>query len=166
MFTPQNPDANHVSPQGMEELIKQAFLQVDVLGPHVQEGHYDLIGPNGEIILPSVWEKVIEPDWSITMTMWPIEKSPPVGPRVAGRGGTHIPPPPGGRAGVPLAGRRPGMPQGMHPAGVPPPPGWPGRRSGGMPAGVDVVTAAPSKHKKKKDDPLLRFFGGSKPKKK
>ncbi|KAI6781231.1 uncharacterized protein J7T54_004003 [Emericellopsis cladophorae] len=32
---------------GMEELIKQAFLQVDLLGPHVQEGHYDLTGPNG-----------------------------------------------------------------------------------------------------------------------
>jgi hypothetical protein len=55
----------------MEELIKQAFLHVEVIGPHVQEGHYDLIGPNGEIILPQVWETVIEPDWSITMHMWP-----------------------------------------------------------------------------------------------
>ena len=32
----------------MEELIKQAFVHVDVIGPHVQAGHYDLIGPNGE----------------------------------------------------------------------------------------------------------------------
>ncbi|KAH7198805.1 uncharacterized protein B0J16DRAFT_360480 [Fusarium flagelliforme] len=32
--------------QGMEELIKQAFMQVDVLGPHVMEGHYDLMGPD------------------------------------------------------------------------------------------------------------------------
>ncbi|KAI0186701.1 hypothetical protein EV127DRAFT_345794, partial [Xylaria flabelliformis] len=47
--------------QGMEELIKQAFVHVDIIGPHVQAGHYDLIGPNGEIILPQVWEKVIEP---------------------------------------------------------------------------------------------------------
>ncbi|XDG05960.1 hypothetical protein ABKA04_005575 [Annulohypoxylon sp. FPYF3050] len=38
--------------EGMEELIKQAFLHVDIIGPHVQAGHYDLIGPNGEIILP------------------------------------------------------------------------------------------------------------------
>lgn len=60
----------------MEDLIKQAFLQVDVLGPHVQEGHYDLIGPDGEIILPSVWEKVVQPDWAITMTMWPMDKLP------------------------------------------------------------------------------------------
>ncbi|RSL69033.1 hypothetical protein CEP54_002614 [Fusarium duplospermum] len=62
--------------QGMEDLIKQAFLQVDVLGPHVAEGHYDLIGPDGEIILPTVWEKVVQPGWSVTMTMWPMEKPP------------------------------------------------------------------------------------------
>jgi hypothetical protein len=28
----------------------------------VAEGHYDLIGPNGDIILPQVWETVIEPN--------------------------------------------------------------------------------------------------------
>jgi hypothetical protein len=58
----------------MDKLVKEAFLQVDVLGPHVQEGHYDLIGPNCDIILPSVWEKVVEPDWVVTMTMWPLDK--------------------------------------------------------------------------------------------
>ncbi|KAL6399891.1 uncharacterized protein AUP68_17300 [Ilyonectria robusta] len=58
--------------QGMEALIKQAFLHVDVLGPHVEEGHYDIVGLNDEIILPSVWEKVIKPGWSLTMVMWPI----------------------------------------------------------------------------------------------
>ena len=51
----------------MEELIKQAFLHVDVLGPHVLEGRYDVMGPGGEIILPSVWEKVIQPGMSIAM---------------------------------------------------------------------------------------------------
>jgi len=56
----------------MEELIKQAFLHIDKVGPHVQEGHYDLLGPNGEIILPQVWESVIEPDLSVTMHMWPM----------------------------------------------------------------------------------------------
>jgi hypothetical protein len=29
--------------KGMEELIKQAFLHIDVIGPHVHEGHYDLV---------------------------------------------------------------------------------------------------------------------------
>ncbi|KAJ5974042.1 hypothetical protein N7481_011252 [Penicillium waksmanii] len=62
--------------QGMEDLIKQAFLHIEVIGPHVAEGHYDLVGPNGDIILPQVWETVIEPDWSITMHMWPIPEKP------------------------------------------------------------------------------------------
>ncbi|KAF9885122.1 hypothetical protein FE257_000699 [Aspergillus nanangensis] len=62
--------------QGMEELIRQAFLHIEVIGPHVAEGHYDLIGPNGDIILPQVWETVIEPDWAITMHMWPIPEPP------------------------------------------------------------------------------------------
>ncbi|KAF7620123.1 hypothetical protein F9C07_1428193 [Aspergillus flavus] len=62
--------------QGMEELIRQAFLHIEIIGPHVAEGHYDLIGPNGDIILPQVWETVIEPDWTITMHMWPIPEKP------------------------------------------------------------------------------------------
>ncbi|OJD18584.1 hypothetical protein AJ78_01425 [Emergomyces pasteurianus Ep9510] len=61
---------------GMEDLIRQAFLHVDVIGPHVAEGHYDLVGPNGDIILPQVWETVVEPDWTITMHMWPIPEKP------------------------------------------------------------------------------------------
>ena len=67
----------------MEELIRQAFMHVDVIGPHVAEGHYDLIGHSNEIILPGVWESVIEPDWTITMHMWPMpepkeEEPPPI----------------------------------------------------------------------------------------
>src|SRR5579862_5173759 len=61
----------------MEELIKQAFLHVEIIGPHVAQGHYDLVGPNGEIILPQVWETMIEPDWAITMHMWPMPEPPP-----------------------------------------------------------------------------------------
>lgn len=60
----------------MEELIRQAFLHVEVIGPHVAEGHYDLVGPSGDIILPQVWETVVEPDWTITMHMWPIPEKP------------------------------------------------------------------------------------------
>ncbi|KAJ5730145.1 uncharacterized protein N7483_004653 [Penicillium malachiteum] len=60
----------------MQELIKQAFVHIDVIGPHVIEGHYDLVGPNGDIILPQVWETVVEPDWTITMHMWPIPEKP------------------------------------------------------------------------------------------
>ncbi|EEH47909.2 uncharacterized protein PADG_03993 [Paracoccidioides brasiliensis Pb18] len=61
---------------GMEDLVRQAFLHVDRIGPHVAEGHYDLVGPNGDIILPQVWETVVEPDWTITMHMWPLPEEP------------------------------------------------------------------------------------------
>lgn len=61
----------------MEDLIRQAFLHVDVIGPHVADGHYDLVGPTGDIILPQVWETVVEPDWLITMHMWPMPEPPP-----------------------------------------------------------------------------------------
>ncbi|KAF6827421.1 kinetoplast-associated protein kap [Colletotrichum plurivorum] len=112
---------------GMEELIKQAFLHVDVIGPHVQEGHYDLIGPNGEIILPQVWEKVVEPDWTIEMRMWPMDKPPQqppmfMRPQRPGAGHPHhVRPVPG----VPPAGRP--IPGGIPvPGGGPFPPGWTG----------------------------------------
>lgn len=54
----------------MEELICHAFLHVDVIGPHVMEGHCDLVGLIGEIILPQIWETMVEPDWAVTMHMW------------------------------------------------------------------------------------------------
>ena len=162
----------------MEDLIKQAFLQVDVLGPHVQDGHYDLIGPNGEIILPTVWEKVVQPDWAITMTMWPLDKIPPKMPGGGlppmqgrhGHGHGHIPiPPMGGRfphmmPGMAPAGRRPGG----GPAGVQPPPGW--NPVGARGAPVNIVNVGPppkgSKPKKAGNSALYGFFAGKPPKKK
>ncbi|KAM3414664.1 hypothetical protein BST61_g9822 [Cercospora zeina] len=65
--------------KGMETLIKQAFLHVDVIGDHVHQGHYDLTGPDGEIILPQIWDSMIQPDWEVTMHLWPMEeeKMPP-----------------------------------------------------------------------------------------
>ena len=70
----------------MEYLIKEAFLNVLELGPLVADGQYDLLGPNDEIIMPAIWESVIEPGWEITMHMWPIPEPPEAG----------EPPPPGG----------------------------------------------------------------------
>jgi hypothetical protein len=65
--------------KGMEGLIRQAFLHVDIIGQHVKEGHYDLMGPDGEIILPQVWDAMIQPDWEISMHMWPIPEPKPMG---------------------------------------------------------------------------------------
>ncbi|KEQ81127.1 hypothetical protein M438DRAFT_253216, partial [Aureobasidium pullulans EXF-150] len=47
--------------KGMEALIKQAFVNIEHIGPHVANGHYHLLGPNNEIILPQVWEVVVQP---------------------------------------------------------------------------------------------------------
>jgi len=82
----------------MEELIKQAFLHVDVIGPHVHEGHYDLVGMDGETILPQVWETTIQPDWAITMHMWPmpepakgeLQSTPPLPPNVKMFQSSHL----------------------------------------------------------------------------
>lgn len=69
----------------MEELIRSAFLHVDLLGPHVQQGHYDIIGPQGDIILPHIWSALIRPGMNISMAMWPMESGagqPPMPPGV------------------------------------------------------------------------------------
>lgn len=62
----------------MEDLICQAFIHVDVIGPHVKEGHYDLIDPSGYIILPQAWDMTIEPGWTITQKLWPLPENPPL----------------------------------------------------------------------------------------
>lgn len=55
----------------MEDLIKKAFSHVDLIGPKAQEGHYDLINSEGQIILPAAWAAIIKPGASVSMVMWP-----------------------------------------------------------------------------------------------
>jgi len=114
----------------MEELIRQAFLYVDVLGPRVQEGHYDLIGPNGELILPQVWETTVEPDWEISMHMWPMPEESPA-----------TSPPPGHQFDPHHRGSRH---NGRHRGAVapPPPPNWPRGAPVPPPLGVGPLGAA------------------------
>lgn len=56
--------------EGMEELIRQASNHVGVMRPHVDDGHYDLVGSDGEIILPQLWESIVRPDTAVKMHMW------------------------------------------------------------------------------------------------
>jgi hypothetical protein len=120
----------------MEELIKQAFLHVDVIGPHVHEGHYDLIGPNGEIILPQVWETMIEPDWAVTMHMWPMPE-PRAGPPPGQGHHVHPRDRPQSRHG-PIPGRGPPNGPPPRPGPPPPPPGWVGGQPPRPPPGHGV----------------------------
>jgi hypothetical protein len=60
----------------METLIEQAFTHVDnsQLVDHVKSGHFDLTDPSGALILPSLWETVVQAGWTVTMQMWPSPK--------------------------------------------------------------------------------------------
>ncbi|RKF53295.1 hypothetical protein GcC1_222001 [Golovinomyces cichoracearum] len=72
---------------GIHELIKQAFANVPLVGPQVSAEQYELLDSNGEIIIPQAWESTIEPDQSITMRLWKIDKPEP-------KPSTPPPPPP------------------------------------------------------------------------
>ena len=52
-------------------MIQQAFLHVDEFSDHVVNGRFDLVGPQGDIILPVAWDALVQPGWSVTMQMLP-----------------------------------------------------------------------------------------------
>jgi hypothetical protein len=130
----------------MEDLIRQAFLHVDIIGPHVAEGHYDLIGPNNEIILPAVWETVIEPDWTITMHMWPMPE-PKLEDDLAAIEVPLAPPPPPEDSKKKGKGKKKGAVPSNMPPPPPPPPAPPG--STGAPessTGTPLARSPPHQH--------------------
>ncbi|KAJ5766212.1 uncharacterized protein N7511_003828 [Penicillium nucicola] len=67
----------------VEELIRKCFLHIDYepVTSNVAKGHYDLIGPDGKVILPQNWETTVQPDSSITMRMWSTIEKQEEGPR-------------------------------------------------------------------------------------
>lgn len=132
----------------MEELIRQAFLHIEVIGPHVADGHYDLVGPNGDIILPQVWDTVIEPDWTITMHMWPVPEKPktpepqPFPPTEAEAPVAPEPPP---APEAPEEAAAPAAPETSEPAEAPAPP-------------VEEATVVPGEPKKKAESAGIFFL--------
>ena len=59
----------------MESIISAAFAHLDVLGPQVQEVHYDLVNAAGDSIVPAVWEQAVTAGSFVTMHMWPMHKA-------------------------------------------------------------------------------------------
>ena len=56
--------------QSMENMIVQAHQGFDA-ADLVQQRRYDLIGPSGEVIMPQVWDIMVEPGFDITLKPWP-----------------------------------------------------------------------------------------------
>ncbi|KAF5694683.1 hypothetical protein FDENT_811 [Fusarium denticulatum] len=55
--------------EGMQELIRQAFVQVEALYPQVLAGQYSLYGPDGNMIHPLRWESTVVPGMQVVMVM-------------------------------------------------------------------------------------------------
>jgi hypothetical protein len=125
----------------MEALIREAFQNIEVIGPHVVEGHYDLIGPDAAIVLPSLWEELIQPGWSVSMHMWPMQEPSsmyrpfPPGPPDNQPKGLGIPPQPGPPP--KHQSKHPPGPPGYHPkgSGIPPQQGASTKHWSGPPPG-------------------------------
>ena len=49
-------------------------MHIDIIGPHVQHHHYDLMDPEGAIILPQCWDAIVKPDLLVSMHMWPLQE--------------------------------------------------------------------------------------------
>ncbi|KAL4808228.1 hypothetical protein BDV18DRAFT_97287 [Aspergillus unguis] len=56
----------------MQTLLNQAFGRIETLGPQVERGHFDLLGPNDRVIYPDEWEFVLQPGWEMRMVVWDI----------------------------------------------------------------------------------------------
>jgi len=81
----------------MKGLIDAAFLHVEGLANHVNEGHYDLIDEDSKIILPEVYHQTVKPGSKISQHMWPFpikRGAPPPAPAVFPSSGGMPPPPP------------------------------------------------------------------------
>lgn len=68
----------------MERFIRKPFEEDDVLGPLVAQGHYDMVGPDGSVIDPQDWDRVIQPGWIVAMRMRPIPEKPKTLPATGG----------------------------------------------------------------------------------
>ena len=54
----------------MENLIKRSFSHVESVDSRIFRGRYDILSPEGEIILPEIWDSVIRPGWVVELRFW------------------------------------------------------------------------------------------------
>ena len=51
----------------MQTLIAESFSHIDTISPHIAEGNFDIVGPNGDIIMPGVWDLAVQPGWIVEL---------------------------------------------------------------------------------------------------
>jgi hypothetical protein len=53
-------------------MVKEAFIYVEIIGPHAVDCHYDLLDSSQNFILPTTLESLDYSGWEILMHMWPM----------------------------------------------------------------------------------------------
>jgi hypothetical protein len=53
--------------QDVAGLIAKAFPEVEILSISTPHSHFDLIGPDGTLILPETWHDLVQPGWSVSL---------------------------------------------------------------------------------------------------
>lgn len=66
-----------ISTQGFKDWLFENFLDDEDIGPALQQGHYDLIGPGDTDIQPTTWEQLVKPGMSITLSVLPMSPKAP-----------------------------------------------------------------------------------------
>lgn len=56
---------------GMKSAINRIFLMYPEWQSQIAFQRYDLIAPQGQVVLPQHWEDLIKPNWNILMKLWP-----------------------------------------------------------------------------------------------
>jgi hypothetical protein len=55
----------------MEKCIQES-CGAGPMDSHIQNGYYELVGPDDSVILPTAWEELVEPGWTVTMRTLPM----------------------------------------------------------------------------------------------
>lgn len=63
--------------KGMKATIIEASKHISGREMDIMDDHYDILGSNGDIILPGLWSNTIKPGETVTMRMWPQSPSVP-----------------------------------------------------------------------------------------
>ena len=53
----------------MESHVKRRFDPKDPVSSKIYQKEYHMLSPNGEIILPETWNRLVKPDWVVEMRL-------------------------------------------------------------------------------------------------